>query len=412
MAEQFQLKGFAERFDEELKRSGYSKSVCVEYKCIATHFTEYAAENNQDRYSVDFAHKFLNERYPVEAGLHLIQWTHKQRIARRAVKLMDVFAVNGTTLLCRPSTTTGLDDESVELIDKYYEWLGKNGYRSSTTCGHTSMARRFIRHLIRIQRKPGEITDKDVVQYLNTSDGFSNSTISANLYSLKIFARFLLETGIVKTDIVPLFPNGHQYKLANIVSVWKPGNVEKILAAVDRGSPIGKRDYAIILVAARLGLRMIDIFELRLVSIDWLNSRIETVQSKTGQPITLPLPDDVGWALIDYLKHGRPQVDSPYIFLCHSKATWGRQMKGSFDTMLAKYIRQARVKLSEGQKHGMHSLRHTLACRLLEAKTPLPVISEILGQISPEAIEKYLKVDVEMLRQCAINPQEVFGDVQ
>jgi len=265
-----------------------------------------------------------------------------------------------------------------------------------------------MQYLNKIKKTPEEITDKDIVKYLNASDGYSNSTISAAIYSLKHFARFLLETRVIKTDIVPLFPEGHKYRLANIVSVWKPGTVEKILEAVDRGSPIGKRDYAIILVAARLGLRITDIFGLRLDSIDWQNSRIETSQSKTGQSVTLPLPDDVGWAIIDYLKHGRPQVNSPYIFLCHSKSAWGRQMEGTFNTMLAKYIRQARVPLSEGQKCGMHTLRHTLACRLLEAKTPLPVISEILCQISPEAVESYLKVDVEMLRECALNPQEVF----
>ena len=310
-----------------------------------------------------------------------------------------------------PSTTIGLDNESLALLGKYGDWLDKYGYRSTTTRGHSNVARKFMRHLLRIQRNPDELTDKDIVQYLNTSEGFSNSTISGTLYSLKIFARFLFETNVIKTDIVPLFPKGIKYKLANIVSVWAPGSVEKILAAVDRGSPIGKRDYAIILVAARLGLRMTDIFGLRLDSINWRSNRIETAQSKTGQPITLPLPEDVGWAIIDYLKHGRPRVGSPYLFLGHSKAAWGKQMKGSFDTMLAKYIRQGRVRLSEGQKHGMHSLRHTLACRLLEAKTPLPVISEILGQISPDAVEKYLKVDVEMLRECALNPQEVFADV-
>jgi site-specific recombinase XerD len=410
MAEHLQFLGFAERFIGELKRSGYSKSVCAEYGRIATRLVDYASEKAQEIYSVDFAHRFLNEVYPVESGLHPVLWTNKQRFARRAVKLMDVFATNGITLLCRQSTRTGLDDESVALIGKYSGWLDRNGYRNSTTRGHTSVARNFIRHLLRIQRKPEELTDKDIAQYLNTSNGYSHSTISATLYSLKNFARFLFETNVIETDIVPLFPEGHKYRLANIVSVWKPGTVEKILAAVDRGSPIGKRDYAIILIAARLGLRMGDIFGLRLDSINWNSSRIETIQSKTGQPITLPLPDDVGWAIIDYLKHGRPQIDSQYVFFCHSKNALGKPMSGTFDNTLAKYIRQARVQISEGQKHGMHSLRHTLACRLLEAKTPLPVISEILGQISPDAIEKYLKVDVEMLRQCALNPQEVFAD--
>ena len=326
------------------------------------------------------------------------------------MRMMDGFAVSGV-LLPRKSPTAGLDKRSVELTYKYAGWLKSKGYASTTIRGHASIVNGFMRYLTQIQQAPENITDKDIVRYLNARKDYSSSSMSAALYSLKHFAQFLLDINVLKIDIVPLLPQGHKYRLANIVSVWKPGNVEKILAAVDRGSPIGRRDYAIIMLAARLGLRQIDIFGLRLGCINWENHRIETSQSKTGEPISLPLPDDVGWAIIDYLKHGRPKVDSPYVFVCHSKNAWGKQMIGSFDGMLAKYIRQARVKLSDGQKHGMHSLRHTLASRLLEAKVPLTVISEILGQIAPDAIEKYLKVDIEMLRQCALNPQEVFENV-
>ena len=410
MSEHLRFSDFGERFAADLETSGYSVGVRNSYKSIALRLTEYATEHAQDYYTVDFAHKFLNDVYPVELELHPVLWTNKQAIARRAVRLMNVFATGGTTLRYHPSKGVRFDSETAELIAKYGDWLERNGYRNTTICGHTSVLRKFMEYLIKIGKKPKDITDKDVVNYLNVGNGYSNSTIAASIYSLKKFARFLFETEVIKTDIVPLFPEGHKYRLANIASVWKPGTVEKILEAVDRGSPVGKRDYAIILVAARLGLRITDIFGLRLDSIKWQSSHIQTTQSKTGQPITLPLPEDVGWAIIDYLKNGRPQSDTPYIFLCHSKAALGRQMKGTFDVQLSRYIRQARIHLDEGQKHGMHTFRHTLACRLLEAKTPLPVISEILGQLSPDAVEKYLKVDVEMLRECALNPQEVFAN--
>jgi site-specific recombinase XerD len=322
---------------------------------------------------------------------------------------MDDFAVKGV-IISRKSPAISLDERSEELTGKYADWLKSKGYASTTIRARVSVVCGFMRYLTRIQRVPEDITDNDIVHYLNARNDYSSSSISGALYSLKHFARFLFDTDVLKTDIVPLFPQGHKHRLASIVSVWKPGHVEKILAAVDRGSPIGRRDYAIIMIAARLGLRQTDISGLRLDCVNWENSRIETTQSKTGEPISLPLPDDVGWAIIDYLKHGRPKVDSPYIFVCHSKNAWGKRMSG-FDGMLAKYIRQARLRLSDGQKHGMHSLRHTLASRLLEAKVPLTVISEILGQIAPDGIEKYLKVDVEMLRQCALNPQEVFENV-
>lgn len=408
MVKEMSFAEFVERFSEAMGRSGRADVTCKKYARIASKLAGYANERGQKTYTVDFAHQFLADIYPVDSELQTCQWTLAQTTARRAVKLMDAFALNGVALPDNPSPTAGLDERSIALAESYSNWLKQKGYAASTICGHVSVVRGFMRYLIQVGRKFEEIMDKDIVGYLNASDGYSRSTISASIYSLKHFAQFLLDKKIIAKDIVPLLPQGHKYRLANIVSVWKPGNIEKILGAVDRGSPIGRRDYAIILIAARLGLRQKDIFGLRLDSVDWRGSRIETTQSKTGEPISLPLPEDVGWAIIDYLKYGRPQIDSPYIFVCHSKNAWGGQMKGTFDTTLSKYVRQARVRLSEGQKHGMHSLRHTLACRLLEAKTPLPVISEILGQISPDAIEKYLKVDVEMLRQCALDPQEVF----
>jgi len=409
MTEQLKIPEFTVNFLEAMQHVGYSKSIYKSYSPIVASLTEYAAEQGQEYYTVDFAHQFIDAVYPVRTELRPFQWSNKEKAARRAVKLMDDFALSGA-LLSHTSPTAGLGEHSIELTDKYAHWLKSRGYASTTIRGQTCIVLGFMRFLAQIQCEAENITDKEVVRYLNTREDYSNSSRSAALYSLKNFAQFLFDKNIIAKDIVQLFPQGHKYRLANIVSVWKPGNVEKILGAVDRGSPIGRRDYAIILIAARLGLRQSDIFGLRIDSVDWRNSRIETTQSKTAQPISLPLPEDVGWAIIDYLKHGRPQVDSLYIFVCHSKSAWGKQMTGTFDVMLGKYIRQARLSLSEGQKHGMHTLRHTLASRLLEAKTPLPVISEILGQLSPDAVEKYLKVDVEMLRQCALNPQEVFED--
>jgi integrase len=172
-------------------------------------------------------------------------------------------------------------------------------------------------------------------------------------------------------------------------------------------SPVGKRDYAIILLVTRLGLRTIDIKHLKLNNLKWQDNRIELIQSKTAAVLNLPLLPDVGWAIIDYLKNGRPKVESPYLFLRHLAPLEPFSDEDRLHQIVVKYMRLAKIPISPQKKKGMHSLRHTLASRLLAENTPLPVISDILGHISSDSTAVYLKVDVSTLRECALNPDGV-----
>ena len=107
-------------------------------------------------------------------------------------------------------------------------------------------------------------------------------------------------------------------KQARVPSVWEPGDVARILDAVDRGNPCGKRDYAIILLVTRLGLRSIDVKRLEFADFDWPGNRLSVAQAKTGNRIWLPLLKDVGWAVIDYVRNGRPASGCPQVFLRHT----------------------------------------------------------------------------------------------
>lgn len=181
-----------------------------------------------------------------------------------------------------------------------------------------------------------------------------------------------------------------------------------MLDVIDRGNPAGKRDYAIILLVARLGLRTLDIKHLKLDNLKWSDNRIELIQSKTSGVLSLPLLPDVGWAIIDYLKNGRPKVECPYVFLRHLAPLEPFSDQDRLHQIVVKYMRLAKIPISPQKKKGMHSLRHTLASRLLEKNTPLSVISDILGHVSSDSTAVYLKVNVDMLRECALNPEGVF----
>lgn len=179
----------------------------------------------------------------------------------------------------------------------------------------------------------------------------------------------------------------------------------KLFSAIDRGNPSGKRDYAIILLVARLGLRCIDVKQLTFSNLNWNENYLEFNQAKTSSPVRLPLLKDVGWAIIDYLKNGRPISDSPYIFLRHLAPIVPFSDDDHLHQMIVKYMRIAKIPVTKNKKVGMHSLRHTLATTLMEQHTPIQEISDILGHQSTESTPTYLKSSLELLSECALTPE-------
>jgi site-specific recombinase XerD len=134
----------------------------------------------------------------------------------------------------------------------------------------------------------------------------------------------------------------------------------------------------------------------------WESNTIELKQAKTGEPIVLPLLNDVGEAVIDYIKYGRPTVETNKVFLRLS-APIGRMKAPTLHSIVTQYMNKAGILIPEGKKHGPHALRHSLASALLHNNTPMPVISEILGHTDSQTTSAYLKIDTLHLREYALD---------
>lgn len=137
--------------------------------------------------------------------------------------------------------------------------------------------------------------------YIKTLAGYTYPTVEQNIYSLRIFFRFLLEKEEIETDFAAKTPMIQARKQTRIPSVWTAEELKRLIAAIDRGSPKGKRDYAIILLACCLGMRCGDIKALKIENFRWKEKRLIFTQSKTKTCMSLPLTKEVGWAVIDYL---------------------------------------------------------------------------------------------------------------
>jgi integrase len=219
--------------------------------------------------------------------------------------------------------------------------------------------------------------------------------------AVKFYLKYLYKNGYIEEDFsrhVPKIPYANQPKLP---STYTREEVERILKAVDRSSPKGKRDYAMILLTAKLGLRASDVCNLKFENIQWEENKIVLIQQKTGVRIEHPLLQDIGEAIIDYLKYGRPVSDLPQIFL-YASPPYDRVGQHTLHSIVSTYIRSAGIKFTSERGHGPHALRHSLAGILLEKKTPLHVISEVLGHKNIESTKYYLRIDITSLRQCAL----------
>ena len=297
---------------------------------------------------------------------------------------------------------------SVE-YDAFCEELDCLGYSKATITQNSRYAQLLIMHLAEHDVSSSEeITLQHIEKFLKTYDSKSVKFVGTILYVLRKYFTFLLERGFITEDLVAKLPKVRAPRNAGIPYVWSKEDIQKLLGAIDREDPKGKRDYAMLLIAIRLGLRISDIRTLKQSSINWNRQIISLKMLKTGQLIELPLLKDVGWAIIDYLKNGRPATNSECVFVRHRAPFNAIGGAGSFTKELHRYIVKADLQIPDGQRRGMHSLRSTLAANMLEIKSPLPIISETLGHQSINTTGIYLKIDLDGLRKCALDPEEVF----
>lgn len=248
----------------------------------------------------------------------------------------------------------------------------------------------------------GDIDQAFILGYLNQMDCRKKTVVQVTIIALRSFMKYAYREKLANFDYSSKIPRYRSVDQPKLPSTYSKEEIEKLIASIDRSSPMGKRNYAIILLAARLGLRASDISRLKFSELNWGTSSIEISQVKTGKELVLPILPDVGNALIDYLKYGRPVSASPFVFLI-AKAPYAEFHTSQVVThVVQRAYRKAGIEV-KGRRFGAHSLRHSLGFRMLEESTALPVISEVLGHQSTESTRYYLRIDLKSMRQCMVD---------
>ena len=390
-----------------LESLGYSKKSLWRYRAVWRHLIGFAEkEDLGEAYSQELAERFIDAWHRRDGLPPGEGWRPHVAFCVRTLGIFDRYGdmERSRTIIERLEIPQPMKKP---LRDYEAYGIERRHLRASTINARTAELAKFLDFLGSrgVQTLP-QIQPGDLTAYMVWLERYRPKTISRIVSSVRLFLQFLTMRGILHQDLGQVLPRVRVARDATIPSVWDAELVVKLLQAVDRSSPVGKRDYAILLLASRLGLRSGDLRTLRLDDLDWGASIIAITQSKTAAPLRLPISEEVGEALIDYLRFGRPKTNHREVFL-RLKPPVGPFAE---DTHLHHVVNRWRVlagiRFSTAQRHGLHSLRHTLATQLLREQTPIHVISEILGHATTASTLIYAKADTETLRSAALDTEE------
>jgi site-specific recombinase XerD len=392
----------------QMEETGYTPSTRRRYADVWGSLRSFARKvEKTDRFSVELTERFLVRNYPSHDCPHPLPPQFMQEVS--ALRLLTEFHLRGRIKPRRyPDRRLSLPVHFREVLAEYEQYCISAGQRAATL----RMRRQQITTLLIFLHRAGvehvsQVRPVHVSDFLFSQRYHSPGALGITISLVRCFIRYLQACGILQHDVAGTVPKTYHCSYAKIPSVWTTEEVEALLAQVDRGSPQGKRDYAILLLAARLGIRVGDIIRLRLEHLRWDDKRIEFSQSKTGQPLVLPLSEEVGWALIDYLRNGRPAVAHREVFVACNPPFRPFAHGNNLQYLITRYRRQAGIAVDPRRPGGLHRLRHSLASRLLQAGIPLTTISDILGHRSVESTYIYTKVNLPQLQTCALDPEEV-----
>ena len=330
---------------------------------------------------------------------------HRYQAIRKAAALLHEFHRYGSISPSHlsPFDLTLLNPTFEALVDEYGNDALFSEKLSNVTAG---TAKSIIKSFLLDLEEAGFSTFERVT--LSTVGSVITQT-AANRYKrgsnsllnyVRDFLKYLYEYGFVETDLSVAVP-----KMASprkkIYQGFTDDEIRKLLAAVDRDALIGKRDYAILMLAAQTGLRSVDIFNLKLSDIDWRKKEINITQSKTGKPLNITLEVESGNAICDYILNARQDCDIPNVFICGTyplKALQRQTARG----IIQKYIALAGIENVSRQRYGFHSFRRAFGTRLLESGTPVHLLSQLLGHTDLDSAKPYMSASEKGLKECCL----------
>lgn len=385
---------------EELVQTGYTQLSLKMIDRIWINLEKYLHNKGIDNFSPEIGMRFLEERYHYSADPN----SHSNTDRLRAIQLLTDFQAHERIMIRRRRVQRDMAQPFRGIFNTFMNARAREGISSKTMDSYMIYLQRFAQYLVDHQvHSVTEIGVPHIHGFVQAcAANYRTATVYCTSSVLRALFRYLYEQQLHSENLAFVVPSISYTKKSKIPSAYSQEEIRQLLSYIDRGNPKGKRDYAMVLIAVRLGLRASDICRLTFDNFKWESNTIELIQEKTDECIVLPLLNEVGEAVIDYIKYSRPTVRDQEVFLRLS-APIGPMKPPTLHSIVTLYMRKAGILIPEGKKHGPHALRHSLASALLNNNTPMPVISEILGHTDSQTTSIYLKIDILHLRDYALD---------
>lgn len=377
----------------QMRIDGYNEKCIERYRRRWQNgIISYLSEKGESQFSTQIGESFLLNVLPKYApttrceyirGIYLLDEFMQTGIVRLKIVKLQEFPLDGEI---GDVTLQFLNNQREKRISEKTIWK----HRSLLYCFVEGLKNKGI-------SKVCDITQEDIISFLD----HAQTSKREHFYAIRQFCSFLYKKGLTPINLSYILVGNNFTHREKLPTVYNSDEIKQIENSIEQSSVVGKRDYAIFLLASKLGLRSSDIAALTWNNIDWDNGKITLYQYKTKTPVELPLLRDVGEALVTYARDARPKSHLKQVFLS-AKSPYRPMSSRSVNGAVSKIIKSSGIDIA-GRRFGPHSMRHSLASNMLCQGISLPTISSVLGHESTQTTMEYLRVDVVNLRECVLD---------
>lgn len=341
----------------------------------------------------------LNEHMVGQYLRHRVERRFIQRSDRAALKrLLSVLREAGLIASAMPPPL-GPHERIFEEFSRYLD--KERGLAPKSIIAHLPVIRQFLREVCPAGACDlGRISQEDVIRYVERHARDRSADSGKGMcWALRAFLRYLHCKGLNAHALAGCVPSIRRWKFMNLPTYLAAPQVQRVIDSCDRTTALGRRDYAILMMLAKLGMRAGEVATLTLDDIDWRSGEM-LIRGKGRQRASMPIPPDVGAAIVAYLRDGRPTPSCRRLFL-RALAPHVGFASGCAITMIAKVALQ-RAGIRGYAHQGAHLFRHSLATELLRSGATLAQIGQLLRHRSHDSTRIYAKVDIETLRTLSL----------
>lgn len=386
---------------EDLKAKKYSYNFYMSVNNAWNKLISYISQNGK-YYNEDIKASFLNTIKDTVSKKRFSYYTY-------AISIIDgldnLNMKNRSCRIIRKDNNIVLSEYNKAIYDKYFR--SREEYNSQRTLND----KKKIALEIIFYFENNNINFEQI--NINDIEKIKKEILTNNIYSkkkrylwvLRDILSYLYEEHYVNINY-SYFVDKMKAPVKKIITTWTKDEVESIASSLSEDNDIEIRNKAMALLTIRLGIRFCDVKNLKFENIDWENNKLKFVQRKTNSYLELPLPEEIGNAIIKYIKNARPNTKEKYIFVSHDDRVCQLSDNFNIRKYLLKTYKNANVNYESKENKGIHTFRHALATNMLKSGTPLDIISSVLGHLNENSSKVYISVDNELLKSCCLELED------